>query len=181
MTVNAEECSEEGLRFQSRFKCQQFEPNQGGLDEIKVGSSVPMPTGPAELFCPATIEEELIMFCCEARGKENRLCYYTDATDAAATKISNEVSKPLAHHIPVGKICEKLKNKDSQICELRYYKQIDLSTVDRKKLRVKELKKIRDDSRETCKGCAEKSDWIQRINELMPKYAPKAASTRTDQ
>ena len=59
-------------------------------------------------------------------------------------------------------------------------KQIDLSTVDLKKLRVKELKKILDDWGEICKGCAEKSDYIRKINELMPKYAPKAASSRTD-
>ncbi|EGW08890.1 Mesencephalic astrocyte-derived neurotrophic factor [Cricetulus griseus] len=131
-------------------------------------------------FSPATIEEELVKFCREARGKENRLCYYIGATDDAATKIINEVSKPLAHHIPVEKICEKLKKKDSQICELKYDKQIDLSTVDLKKLRVKELKKILDDWGEMCKGCAEKSDYIRKINELMPKYAPKAASARTD-
>lgn len=131
-------------------------------------------------FSPTTIEKELIKFCREARGKENRLCYYIGATDDAATKIINEVSKPLAHHIPVEKICEKLKKKDSQICELKYDKQIDLSTVDLKKLRVKELKKILDDWGETCKGCAEKSDYIRKINELMPKYAPKAASARTD-
>uniref|UniRef100_A0A8C0X421 Mesencephalic astrocyte-derived neurotrophic factor n=1 Tax=Castor canadensis TaxID=51338 RepID=A0A8C0X421_CASCN len=131
-------------------------------------------------FSPAIIEKELITFCREARGKENRLCYYIGATDDAATKIINEVSKPLAAHIPVEKICEKLKKKDSQICELKYDKQIDLSTVDLKKLRVKELKKILDDWGEMCKGCAEKSDYIRKINELMPKYAPKAASARTD-
>ncbi|XP_075858417.1 mesencephalic astrocyte-derived neurotrophic factor [Microcebus murinus] len=131
-------------------------------------------------FSPGTIEKELIKFCREARGKENRLCYYIGATDDAATKIINEVSKPLAHHIPVEKICEKLKKKDSQICELKYDKQIDLSTVDLKKLRVKELKKILDDWGESCKGCAEKSDYIRKINELMPKYTPNAASARTD-
>lgn len=32
----------------------------------------------------------------------------------------NEVSKPLSYHVPVDKICEKLKKKDSQICELKY-------------------------------------------------------------
>lgn len=47
-------------------------------------------------------------------------CYYIGATEDAATKIINEVSKPLSHHIPVEKICEKLKKKDSQICELKY-------------------------------------------------------------
>lgn len=47
-------------------------------------------------------------------------CYYIGATSDAATKIINEVSKPMSHHIPVEKICEKLKKKDSQICELKY-------------------------------------------------------------
>ncbi|XP_044880284.1 mesencephalic astrocyte-derived neurotrophic factor isoform X1 [Mauremys mutica] len=131
-------------------------------------------------FTPASVEKELLKSCKEAKGKENRLCYYIGATSDAATKMVNEVSKPLSHHIPVEKVCEKLKKKDSQICELKYDKQIDLSTVDLKKLRVKELKKILDDWGETCKGCAEKSDYIRKINELMPKYAPKAASSRMD-
>lgn len=59
--------------------------------------------GPPEGHCPFLLQ-----------------CYYIGATDDAATKIINEVSKPLAHHIPVEKICEKLKKKDSQICELKY-------------------------------------------------------------
>ncbi|KAM4721962.1 mesencephalic astrocyte-derived neurotrophic factor [Rhinophrynus dorsalis] len=131
-------------------------------------------------FKSEIVEKELLKTCNEAKGKENRLCYYIGATSDAATKITNEVSKPLSYHIPAEKICEKLKKKDSQICELKYDKQIDLSTVELKKLRVKELKKILDDWGETCKGCAEKSDYIRKINELMPKYAPNAASARTD-
>ncbi len=35
----------------------------------------------------------------------------------------NEVSKPLSYHVPVEKVCEKLKKKDSQICELKYGKK----------------------------------------------------------
>ncbi|XP_053325217.1 mesencephalic astrocyte-derived neurotrophic factor [Spea bombifrons] len=131
-------------------------------------------------FKADVIEKELLKSCNEAKGKENRLCYYIGATTDAATKITNEVSKPLSYHIPAEKICEKLKKKDGQICELKYDKQIDLSTVDLKKLRVKELKKILDDWGETCKGCAEKSDYIRKIHELMPKYAPNAANARTD-
>ncbi|XP_029455406.1 mesencephalic astrocyte-derived neurotrophic factor isoform X2 [Rhinatrema bivittatum] len=131
-------------------------------------------------FTSAIVEKELLKYCKEAKGKENRLCYYIGATSDAATKITNEVSKPLSHHIPVEKICEKLKKKDNQICELKYDKQIDLTTVDLKKLRVKELKKILDEWGESCKGCVEKSDYIRKINELMPKYAPKAANARTD-
>ncbi|XP_017587775.1 PREDICTED: mesencephalic astrocyte-derived neurotrophic factor, partial [Corvus brachyrhynchos] len=131
-------------------------------------------------FTPSSIEKELLKSCKEAKGKENRLCYYIGATSDAATKIINEVSKPMSHHIPVEKICEKLKKKDSQICELKYDKQIDLSTADLRKLRVKELRRILDDWGEVCKGCAEKSDFIRRIHELMPKYAPRAAGARAD-
>uniref|UniRef100_A0A8C7WYZ1 Mesencephalic astrocyte-derived neurotrophic factor n=1 Tax=Oryzias sinensis TaxID=183150 RepID=A0A8C7WYZ1_9TELE len=107
-------------------------------------------------------------------------CYYIGATSDAATKIINEVSKPLSYHAPVEKICEKLKKKDSQICELKYDKQLDLSTVDLKKLKVKDLKKILEEWGESCKGCAEKSDFIRKITELMPQYAPAAANARTD-
>ena len=73
-------------------------------------------------FSPASIEKEFIKFCREARGKENRSCYCIGTTEDAATKIINEVSKPLSHHNPVEKICAKLKKKDSQICELKYDK-----------------------------------------------------------
>ncbi|XP_075142322.1 mesencephalic astrocyte-derived neurotrophic factor [Leptodactylus fuscus] len=132
-------------------------------------------------FTAPAVEKELQRSCDAAKGKRTDLyCYYIGATSDAATKITNEVSKPLSNHIPAEKICEKLKKKDGQICELKYDKQIDLSTVDLKKLRVKELKKILDDWGESCKGCAEKSDYIRKINELMPKYAPNAANARTD-
>ncbi|XP_077581789.1 mesencephalic astrocyte-derived neurotrophic factor [Stigmatopora nigra] len=126
------------------------------------------------------VEKALLQSCAVARGKENRFCYYIGATSDAATKIINEVSKPLGYHVPVEKICEKLKKKDGQICELRYDKQVDLSSVDLKKLKVKDLKKILEEWGESCKGCAEKSDFIRKITELMPKYAPEAAGARTD-
>ncbi|CDQ91236.1 mesencephalic astrocyte-derived neurotrophic factor [Oncorhynchus mykiss] len=131
-------------------------------------------------FTSADIEKDLVKTCKDAKGKENRFCYYIGGTNDAATKILNEISKPLSYHTPVDKICEKLKKKDSQICELKYDKQVDLSTVDLKKLKVKDLKKILEEWGESCKGCAEKSDFIRKINELMPKYAPNAAQARTD-
>ncbi|CAL8337694.1 unnamed protein product [Merluccius merluccius] len=131
-------------------------------------------------FNSADIEKALVKTCKEAKSKENRFCYYIGGTSDAATKIINEVSKPLSYHAPVDKICERLKKKDSQICELKYDKQVDLSTVDLKKLKVKDLKKILEEWGESCKGCAEKSDFIRKITELMPKYAPTAAKARTD-
>lgn len=49
-------------------------------------------------------------------------------------------------------------------------KQIDLNTVDLKKLKVRDLKKILSDWDETCDGCLEKTDYINRIEELKPQY-----------
>uniref|UniRef100_A0ABK0LX56 Cerebral dopamine neurotrophic factor n=1 Tax=Rattus norvegicus TaxID=10116 RepID=A0ABK0LX56_RAT len=71
-------------------------------------------------FSVDTIEEELISFCADTKGKENRLCYYLGATKDSATKILGEVTRPMSVHMPTVKICEKLKKMDSQICELKY-------------------------------------------------------------
>ena len=49
-------------------------------------------------------------------------------------------------------------------------KQIDLKSVDLKKLKVRDLKKILNDWDETCDGCLEKGDFIKRIEELKPKH-----------
>jgi hypothetical protein len=49
-------------------------------------------------------------------------------------------------------------------------KQIDLSSVDLKKLKVKDLKKILSNWDEECDGCLEKGDYIKRIEELKPKH-----------
>ena len=98
--------------------------------------------------------------------------------------------------MPPLKVCEKLKKKDAQVCDLRFgmlyafefpppkffssiiliffisvlEKQIDLSAVDLKKLKVRDLKKILNDWDENCDGCIEKTDYIRRIEELKPKY-----------
>lgn len=55
-------------------------------------------------------------------------------------------------------------------------KQIDLNTVDLKKLKVRDLKKILSDWDEQCEGCLEKPDYIKRIEELKPKYASSSKS-----
>uniref|UniRef100_UPI00358F8CD8 mesencephalic astrocyte-derived neurotrophic factor-like n=1 Tax=Myxine glutinosa TaxID=7769 RepID=UPI00358F8CD8 len=126
---------------------------------------------------PATVEKELLRRCAEATGKENRLCYYIGATPDAATRIIGEIVRPLSVHVPPKKVCERLQSQDSQICDLKYDKQIDLASVDLKKLRVRELKKVLEAWGETCRGCAEKSDFVSRINELLPKYAPHAVKS----
>ncbi|XP_046400114.1 mesencephalic astrocyte-derived neurotrophic factor homolog [Ischnura elegans] len=116
------------------------------------------------------IEAEFKKFCKNLKGKENRFCYYLGGLEESATGILGELSRPISWLMPPDKICEKLKKKDSQICDLRYDKTIDLKTVDLKKLKVRDLKKVLSDWDETCEGCIEKTDFIKRIEELKPKY-----------
>ena len=80
----------------------------------------------------------------------------------------------MSWNMPADKICrEKLLKKDPQICDLKYDKQIDIDTVDLKKLKVKDLKKILSDWGENSSGFTEKSEYIKRIEELKPKYTNK--------
>nr|CAG4652222.1 EOG090X0F26 [Triops cancriformis] len=119
---------------------------------------------------PKTIEDRFRAFCKESKGKENRFCYYLGGLEESATGILNELSKPLSWSLPAEKVCEKLKKKDNQICDLRFEKQIDLKTVNLKKLKVRDLKKILNDWNEECDDCIEKGDFIRRIESLKPKY-----------
>lgn len=57
-------------------------------------------------------------------------------------------------------------------------KQIDLNSVDLKKLKVRDLKKILNDWDETCEGCLEKPDFIKRIEELKPKYESASSNKK---
>uniref|UniRef100_A0A6J0TY26 Cerebral dopamine neurotrophic factor n=1 Tax=Pogona vitticeps TaxID=103695 RepID=A0A6J0TY26_9SAUR len=126
-------------------------------------------------FSMASIESELIRTCRNTKGKENRLCYYLGATSDAATKIVSEVSRPMSAHVPVPKICEKLKKADIQICELKYERKLDLTSVDLSKLKVAELRKILENWGEVCRACIEKTDFVDLIKELAPKHMASAS------
>ncbi|XP_054721591.1 mesencephalic astrocyte-derived neurotrophic factor homolog [Uloborus diversus] len=116
------------------------------------------------------IEAKFQELCLNTKKSENRFCYYVGGLEESATKIVSEMSKPLSWGLPVDKVCEKLKKKDVQICDLRYEKTIDLKTVDLKKLKVRDLKKILSDWDERCEACLEKTDYIKKIEELKPLY-----------
>ena len=45
-------------------------------------------------------------------------------------------------------------------------KKIDINAVDLKTLRVKELKRILSTWDEDCRGCAEKNDFVKKINDV---------------
>jgi len=106
---------------------------------------------------------------CEAAkiNKESRFCYYIGGLETSATGGLQDLSKPMSRFLPTEKVCEKLKKKDAQICELIYDVPIDLKTIDLKKQRVKVLRKILNDQfNDPCTGCLEKSDYVKRIKLL---------------
>ncbi|CAB3403345.1 unnamed protein product [Caenorhabditis bovis] len=119
---------------------------------------------------PDAIGKVIREHCASAKNKDHKFCFYIGALPESATSIMNEVQKPLSWSMPADKVCEKLKSKDAQICELKYDKPLDWKTIDLKKMRVKELKNILNDWGESCKGCTEKSEFIKKIEELKPKY-----------
>uniref|UniRef100_A0A3Q3FGN5 Mesencephalic astrocyte-derived neurotrophic factor n=1 Tax=Labrus bergylta TaxID=56723 RepID=A0A3Q3FGN5_9LABR len=115
-------------------------------------------------FTSADIENAIVRPAKMLKAKKT--CYYIGATSDAATKMINEVSKPLSYHAPVEKICEKLKKKDMQICELKYGKNEVINQWTPSLLYGA-----------SCKGCAEKSDFIRKITELMPSTPGSRQST----
>eukprot|EP00050_Salpingoeca_kvevrii_P018859 m.79436 g.79436 ORF g.79436 m.79436 type:complete len:139 (-) comp8182_c2_seq1:138-554(-) len=113
------------------------------------------------------INNTIRKICKSAKKAENRFCYYIGGTDDAATGLLNEVSGPISRHLPAKTVCQRVRKKDQQVCELRYEEPLDLSTMDLEKQRVKTLKKILSEKFDDgCKGCLEKSDFIRRIREL---------------
>jgi len=129
-----------------------------------------------EKATPTTVETKFKQYCKKAKGKEERLCYYVGGAETSATYILPEMSKPISWGMPAEKVCEKLNSKDSAICELRLAVQRDLSTIDLNKLKVKDLKSILSDWGEECLGCSEKTEFVKRVQELMPKYKPAASA-----
>ena len=97
---------------------------------------------------------------------ESKFCYYLGGQDVSATRTYKEMAQKMADNFPTDKICEHLKSRDSQICEIREKKPIDLKTVDLKKLKVADLKRILKERGESCEGCFEKAEFIKRIEAI---------------
>ncbi|XP_052778979.1 mesencephalic astrocyte-derived neurotrophic factor homolog [Mya arenaria] len=125
---------------------------------------------------PGEIETLFKKFCKTVKDRDERFCYYIGGAETSATNILKIMSSPFKNHLPLVKVCEKLQDADPQICDLKYEKKLDLSEVEFKKLKVKDLKKILSDWDEerACRGCSEKSDFVRAVKELMPKHAPEA-------
>ena len=97
---------------------------------------------------------------------ESKFCYYLGGQDVSATRTYKEMADRMSWGLPTAKVCEHLRSRDPQICEIREKKPIDLKTVDLKKLKVVDLKRILKERGEQCDGCFEKSEFLKKIEEI---------------
>ena len=114
------------------------------------------------------VEKVMRKYCDTAKGKDKQMCYYMgvgDAETGTAGGVKRDISSSLTRGINAKRLCNRLKTKDAQMCELKYEKKIDVKNTDLKKLRVKELRKICEDENIDTKGLMEKDEFIKAIKD----------------
>eukprot|EP00540_Astrosyne_radiata_P019667 CAMPEP_0116856284 /NCGR_PEP_ID=MMETSP0418-20121206/19813_1 /TAXON_ID=1158023 /ORGANISM="Astrosyne radiata, Strain 13vi08-1A" /LENGTH=164 /DNA_ID=CAMNT_0004489641 /DNA_START=56 /DNA_END=550 /DNA_ORIENTATION=+ len=109
------------------------------------------------------IEEALGDYCANKEGKlsskEKKLCYYVDP-------IKRDVAQPFSTGMPSLKVCKRINQQNPEICTVKFPVQAEkMEKKDISKLRVKQLKQILSERGVECKGCVEKSEFIQRVQE----------------
>lgn len=114
------------------------------------------------------VSESFLHLCDTAKkdSTESKFCYYMGGQDVSATRTYKEMADKMAMGYPPNKVCEHLKSKDSQICEIKEKKPIDLKTVDLKTLKVADLKRLLKERGESCDGCFEKSEFIKKVEAI---------------
>jgi hypothetical protein len=95
-------------------------------------------------------------------SKQKKMCYYFDP-------IKKLVSRPFSIGMPLLKVCQKLKNTNPEICEVKYPPKVDLATTDFKKMRVKQLKGLLAEHGVNCDGCVEKEDYVKKVKSALGK------------
>jgi len=112
------------------------------------------------------VEKKMRSWCDNAKGKDKTMCYYMgvgDAEQGTSGGVKRDISSSLTRGINAKRLCNRLKTKDGQMCELKYDKKFDPKTADFKKLRVKELRKVCDDEGIETRGLVEKEEFIKAI------------------
>jgi len=142
---------------------------------VKVVEAVRAAVPKAKIGNKDVINAEIKKFCKTAKDKDNRFCYYIGGTADAATGLLNAVTHPMSNGLPTDRICEQLKTKDLQICELRYAKAKKnpsaVTADDLKKMRVSELRDFLSELGGECQGCTEKSEYVKKIEAIRAKQA----------
>lgn len=102
--------------------------------------------------------------------KEKKLCY-------SVSPIKRELARPVSLGLPALKACQRASAKDESICDIRFPKPPpDLTTMDMaevEKMRVRQLKDLLKElgKSDKCKGCTEKSDFVDLIKKLRDEQA----------
>lgn len=112
------------------------------------------------------VEKKMRTWCDSAKGKDKQMCYYMgvgDAKEGTSGGVKRDISSALTRGINSKRLCNRLKKKDGQMCELKYDKKFDPKAADWKKLRVKELRKICDDEGIDTIGLVEKDEYVKKI------------------
>jgi len=112
------------------------------------------------------VEKKMRSWCDAAKGKDKQMCYYMgvgDAKEGTSGGVKRDISSSLSRGINAKRLCNRLKAKDGQMCELKYEKKFDPKAADFKKMRVKELRKVCDDEGIDTKGYTEKEEFIKAI------------------
>lgn len=139
---------------------------------LKVMNDIESSVKTKKLTTEQSIEKEIKTICkTYTTSEDRRLCYYIGGSADAATYLLGSISKPMKNHLPTSNICEKLKQMDPAICRLKYAQpevEVDYSTVDLDKLRVKELKEVVRKLNTECIDCVEKGDYIRAIRAALP-------------
>merc|ERR1712070_912331 len=86
-----------------------------------------------------------------------------DAKEGTSGGVKRDISSSLTRGINAKRLCNRLKAKDGQMCELKFEKKFDPKAADFKKMRVKELRKVCDDEGINTKGFTEKDEYIKAI------------------
>merc|ERR1719331_656338 len=74
------------------------------------------------------IEKVMRSWCDTSKGKDKTMCYYVGVGDAergTSGGVKRDISGSLSRGINAKRLCNRLKSKDGQMCELRYEKKID--------------------------------------------------------
>merc|ERR550537_2029288 len=112
-------------------------------------------------------EKVMSTYCKTVKNQDKKMCYYMGVGDEGGSSggVKRDISSSLTRGINAKRLCNRLKAKDAQMCELKYEKKIDVKNTDLKKLRVKELRKICDDEGIDTKGLMEKDEFIKAIKD----------------
>ena len=117
------------------------------------------------------IENVMREWCDIAKGKEKKMCYYMgvgDKLEGSAGGFKRDISSSLMRGINGQRLCNRLKKKDGQICELHYDVEFTKDT-DFSKLRVKQLREICNSNDIDTNGLLEKGDFINAIRDHFGK------------